>query len=109
MIVEIAFVIAMMVFFGHATTWDGQINAWIRKFINEDSKLSNPVYNCPICMTPWWGTLFYILIWGWGGWREWIAVIGCASGLSVFSVIANYAKDYFNRFDDIEKGKKKCC
>lgn len=92
--IGIAFAIAMMVFFGHATTWDGGIFAFIRNIIDEKSKISKPIYSCPICMTPWWGTLFYIIIWQWNGWREWIVVIGCASGINVFSVIFIYIKDY---------------
>jgi hypothetical protein len=106
-----AFIISMTIFFGHASTWDGQINSWVRKIINEDSKFSNPIYNCPICMTPWWGTLMYIVLWGWGGWREWIATVGCASGISVFNVIFNYAKDYFisRTFNEKKKEEGGCC
>jgi hypothetical protein len=102
-----AFIIAMIVLFIHATTWEGQIMSWVKKLVNEDSYISKPIYGCPICMTPWWGTATYLILFGWGGWRDWLGIIGCASGISVISVIGIYIKDYCaNRTFD---NKNKCC
>ena len=58
--------------------------------------ISKPIYNCPICMTPWWGTLIYWLFFGLSI-PDWLLTVGAASGISVISVILIYAKDYFKK------------
>ena len=107
--------IALIILAGHSFTWDGHIFNGIRKLISEDGKISKPIYNCPICMTPWWGTFFYWLVFdGFNSEigttidiiRIWFVTIGAATGFSVISVILIYAKDYFSaRTPD----KNSCC
>ncbi len=95
-----ALAIAMIILFLHATTWDGHIFEGIRKYIDEDKKISKPIYNCPICMTPWWGSLIYFLLmpYGdmatWQGWQSYLLTIGAAGGMSVISVILIVIKDF---------------
>lgn len=107
--IEHSLMIALIIFAGHSFTWDGQIFCGIRRLIDEESKISKPIYNCPICMTPWWGTLIWFLFFritytiDWdtqevertvAGVREWFLTIGPATGISVVFVILNYIKDY---------------
>lgn len=98
---ENALIIALIILFLHATTWDGHIFEGIRKYISEDSKISKPIYNCPICMTPWWGTVIYWLFFAgsykvWSTWQDWLLTVGAASGFGVISVILIHAKDFFS-------------
>lgn len=92
--VEIGLVISLIVLFLHACTWDGQIFSFVRNWISEDSKISNPIYNCPVCMQFWWGTAIYLILFGWGGWKHWAISIGSGEGFCVLYVIAIYIKDY---------------
>jgi hypothetical protein len=94
--IENSLVIALIIFFLHATTWDTHIFSGIRKLISEDSMISKPIYNCPICMTPWWGSLIYWLFFA-HSFTDWLLTVGAAAGLSVISVILIYAKDYFKK------------
>lgn len=59
---EKAFIIAFIVYFIKATTWKGMI------FYNLTQKIEHwpefvrkPLYECPICMTPWWGIVIYLV------------------------------------------------
>lgn len=94
--IENSLIISLIILFLHSTTWDGHIFEKIRKWIKEDSKISKPIYNCPICMTPWWGTLIYWLFMH-ISFVDYLLTVGAASGLSVISVILIAAKDYFNK------------
>ncbi|WMJ72947.1 hypothetical protein RCC89_07195 [Cytophagaceae bacterium ABcell3] len=59
---EQAFAIAFIVYFIKATTWRGMIfHPIILKLRTLPSYIKKPVYECPICMTPWWGALIYFL------------------------------------------------
>lgn len=93
---ETSALISLIVLFIHATTWDKQLMSWIKKIIKPDWYISKPIYGCPMCMTPYWGTA----IWYWlfdgsfTEWETWLATILAASGWSVVSVILIYIKDY---------------
>lgn len=54
--------------------------------------ISKPVYGCPICMTPWWGTIIYWMFFGTSG-VDWLLTIGCAAGMGVLSVVFIDIKD----------------
>lgn len=91
---ENSLIIALIILFLHATTWDGHIFSGIRKLIDEESTISKPIYNCPICMTPWWGTAIYWIFFNISV-TDWLLTVGAAAGLSVISVVLIHAKDYF--------------
>jgi hypothetical protein len=44
-----------------------------------------PVFACPICMVPYYGSFFYILCM-WSSWREWAVVIFAAMGINTILV-----------------------
>ncbi len=71
--------------FLHATTWEGMIFGKINNIIKPESILYKPVYACPICMTPWWGTIIYLLFFH-ISFIDWVLTIGCAGGFSTLSL-----------------------
>lgn len=89
-----ASIIALIVLFLHACTWDGMIFSGVKRLIKPELEISKPLYGCPICMAFWWGTAIYLLFFGWVSVINWACVIGSACGLSVFSVVAIDVKDY---------------
>lgn len=88
--IQQAVVISMIILAIHSFTWQGMIFNGIKKLIKPEWHISKPIYGCPICMTPWWGTLMYAVFF-WSGsfyqWIDWLCVVGCATGFSVISVI----------------------
>ncbi|MFO8147976.1 MAG: hypothetical protein ACQEWG_03650 [Bacteroidota bacterium] len=57
-----AFIIAFIVYFLKATTWKGMIfHKPKEKLENLPSYIRKPFFECPICMTPWWGIVVYLL------------------------------------------------
>lgn len=63
----------------------GFLNRWFKKKLPE--KLWKPVFNCPFCMCPWYGSIIY-----WIFFHEsilgWLLVTGTASGLITFFIAA---------------------
>lgn len=52
---------ALAIVFIHSTTWDGMINAWLRRLLyRAPIWIRKPLYLCPICMTSFWGTLLWL-------------------------------------------------
>lgn len=51
-------------------------------------KISQPIFSCPVCMAPWYGTVLYWLIpWSTIGlpahnWVAWLVIIICCLGLN---------------------------
>jgi len=89
-----AFFISLIVLFIHATTWEGMIFEKIKDYIKPEGMLYKPLYGCPICMTPWWGTLLYLLFWDPYSLEGWFWTIGVASGFSVLWVCALSLRDW---------------
>lgn len=83
----------MIILFIHATTWKGMIFEGIKKIIKPEGHLYKPIYGCPICMVPYYGSLIYFLFFK-ISWIDWILTIGTAGGLSVVSVLLIDIKDY---------------
>ncbi len=96
-----AFIIAFIVYFIKATTWRGMIFhnvserlKWLPK------KLRKPLFECPICMTPWWGVALY-LIGHYAGLQEFaelsfrrlLFTVFVAAGINTFFLILNKIYD----------------
>lgn len=101
-----ALLISMSVLFIHATTWDGMIMDWIKKIFNPDWYICKPLYTCPICMTPWWGSLIYYIFFWSGDWKQYAITILAASGISVINVFGIYIMDYCK---SRTRDKDECC
>ena len=60
--IQAAFIIAFIVYFIKATTWKGMIFHEIcNKLEKWPETIRKPLYECPVCMTPWWGVLIYLV------------------------------------------------
>lgn len=87
-----ALIISFIVLFIHATTWEGHIFEGVKKIIKPEGKLYKPIYGCPICMCPWWGTVLYLILFN-ESFKDWFITIGAAAGLSVLYVLLIQIKD----------------
>jgi hypothetical protein len=87
-----AFIIAMIVLFIHACTWRGMIFEGIKKIIKPEGHLYKPIYGCPICMTPYYGTIIYLIFFRISV-TDWLLTVGTASGMSVIAVLLIDIKD----------------
>lgn len=81
--IEKIIITSLIVFAIWATMWEEAIFEFIRNWGEEylPKKLQKPVFDCPVCMAPWYGTGIYWLVWG-NGYVEWIVVIIAAMGLN---------------------------
>src|SRR6478672_955070 len=63
MIILNAITIGLIVYFLKYTTWPGQI--WERPYKWLESRIDEywfkPLLGCPVCMTPWWGSILYVM------------------------------------------------
>jgi hypothetical protein len=93
--IEFAFLISLMVIFLHVCTWEGmllqRVPVW---FWNAPVWIKKPLYDCPVCMSPWWGSLiiavFGLLTGYWPHWWVWICEVFVAGGISaLFSSLLN--------------------
>jgi hypothetical protein len=56
-----AFIIAFIVYFIKASTWRGMILYGIKERLCDLPEfIKKPLFDCPVCMTPWWGTAIYV-------------------------------------------------
>ena len=87
--IELSILIAFAVLFIHTTTNEGHIFEDVANWL--DTKLPDwiikPLYGCPICMSFWYGSVFYIL---YHGLDKWIfLVVFCAAGINAAIVNLN--------------------
>lgn len=81
--------LAFIILFLHATTWEGMIfENLYEKTYKWPTWLKKVLFDCPICMAPWVGSLL-LVIWGisTGHWLtapQWIAVLLIAAGINTF-------------------------
>ena len=90
-----ALLISLIVLFIHSCTWDGMIFARIKDYIKPKGMLYKPIYGCPICMTPYYGTLIYLLFIN-VSFADYIMTIGGASGFSVLWICVLAIRNYLN-------------
>jgi hypothetical protein len=87
--IELSILIAFAVLFIHTTTNEGHIFEDVANWL--DTKLPDwiikPLYGCPICMSFWWGSAFYILYKGIDIWM--LIVVFCAAGINAAIVNLN--------------------
>jgi len=96
-----AFIIAFIVYFIKATTWKGMIfHGLIEKLNWLPKKLKKPLFECPICMTPWWGVAIYLIghyagleEFGELSFRRLIFTVFAAAGINTLFLILNKIYD----------------
>ena len=103
-----AFIIAFIVYFIKATTWKGMIfHGVIEKLEWLPKKLKKPLFECPVCMTPWWGVLIY-LIGHYAGLEEFseltfrrlVFTVFAAAGINTLFLILNKIYDTLATHED---------
>jgi hypothetical protein len=87
-----AFIIAMIVLFIHACSWKGMIFEGVKKLIKPVGHIYKPIYGCPICMTPYYGTIIYLIFFKLSV-LDWLLTIGAAAGIGVIAVLFIDIKD----------------
>lgn len=85
--IEKIFIISFLTMFIWATMLEGNIFGFVRTkwFKNLPEYWQKPIFDCPICLCPYYGTALYWLIFGYS-WQEWLIVIFCAAGVNTVFV-----------------------
>lgn len=68
----------MMVFAIWFTMQEGEIFGFVQKYSHW--KVAPPLFDCPICMVPWHGSVIYVILWG-VNW-QWPVVVIAAMGIN---------------------------
>ena len=94
--IEFILIIAFSVLFIHSCTWEGMIlESVVKVFWKAPVWIKKPLFECPICMTPWWGSLIIVLSCinsgVWIDWFSWIIIIITAGGIN--SVLDKFIND----------------
>lgn len=54
--ISIITITALIVLFFHVCTWKGMVFSFVSEFFKDfPDYIKKPLYDCPICMAPWWG------------------------------------------------------
>jgi len=105
--IEQAFIIAFIVYFIKATTWKGMIfHRPKEKLIGLPSYIRKPFFECPVCMTPWWGMVVYLLA-HYSGIEEFAELtfarlfftVMVSSGINTVILLFNKVYDLLNKSD----------
>jgi len=78
-----AFIIAMTVLSIWYTMQEGEIFGFVTKYGDKyiPEQIQPPLYSCNVCMTFWWGSGIYWLVWR-HNWVEWLIVVIVAMGIN---------------------------
>lgn len=86
--IGLIFIISFMVLFINVTFWEGMIFEGIGKQLKKLPEfIQKPLFDCPICMAPWWGSGILLIgqlnkLWHVNNWFEWIVVVLAAGGVN---------------------------
>ncbi len=82
-----ALIIAFAIFGYYSCFWEKMIfgggAAWLKQRLPE--YLCKPLFECPICMVPWYGVPLYLYLWGWN--KELVPIIFAAMGINAIVVV----------------------
>lgn len=107
---EQAAIIALIVYFIKASTWKGMILYNSKEKLNWlPSYIRKPFFECPVCMTPWWGIIVYIIA-HYSGIEEFekltiarlLFTVFVSAGINTVILLLNKIYDQIN---NIENGK----
>ena len=78
-------VISLCVFSIWYTLQPGEIFGWWGNILSRilPAWLHDPAFECPVCMTAWYGSAVYYLFFFSGSWQDWVLTVIGAMGLSV--------------------------
>lgn len=100
---EHATIIALLVLAVWYVMQDGEIFAKLGDFFYKHTpkKIHPALFECPICMTAWYGSALYILIYGVN--IQWPIVVICAMGINVVVNKLSPDKEAPNLTDKVEE------
>ena len=82
---EHAAVISGFCWFLYAVTQKEMIFEWFPNWIGSQKwfpqRWRNPLFECPVCSCPWWGTAIYLILWH-ASIPDWIVTVFCAGGIN---------------------------
>lgn len=84
-------IIALLVLAIWYTMQEGEIFGFMQAYSNW--KIAPALFDCNVCMSPWWGSLLYVLIYG-INW-QWPVVVIAAMGLNA-AINKLSPKDHIN-------------
>lgn len=61
----------------------GFVSRWVGKRVHPN--IQKPIYACTVCMSMWYGSTFYWIIWG-NSWQEWLTITFCSMGANAIIV-----------------------
>lgn len=77
----------MLVWAIHAVFWNNMIlgfaSRWVSKIVPQWVQF--PLYGCVVCMSPYYGSAAYWIIWG-NSWQEWVVCVLSVMGLNAILV-----------------------
>jgi hypothetical protein len=83
---EQATIIALLVLSIWYTYQEGEIFGFVQKWETSIGKPFQALFGCNVCMTPWYGSVLYWLIYGlWlnvATWQAWLVVVITAMGIN---------------------------
>lgn len=86
--IQLIFIISLTVLFLHVCTWEGMIFGSIGKLLKSlPNYIRKPLYDCPICMSVWWGSIILYIGTITDAWYqpklfEWILIVFSAGGIN---------------------------
>lgn len=80
--IEQIIIIALLVLSIWYTFQEGEIFGFVSVYGDRlPEKLQQPLFACNVCMSPYYGSVIYWLLWG-NNWIEWLVVVIGAMGLN---------------------------
>jgi hypothetical protein len=78
-------VISLCVFSIWYVMQPGEIFGWLGNILSRilPAWLHDPAFECPVCMTAWYGSGIYYLFFFNGSWQDWVLTVIGAMGLNV--------------------------
>lgn len=86
--IQLILIVALTVLFLHVCTWEGMIFGFIHSGLKQlPDYIKKPIYDCPICMSVWWGSIILYIGTITDAWYqpklfEWILIVFSAGGIN---------------------------
>jgi hypothetical protein len=78
-----ALIIALIVVLIHTIFKPGMVLGKLGKAMyGLPTMLKKPLFHCVVCMTPWYGSLIYLLLYNWTSFVQYLATIIVAAGIN---------------------------
>lgn len=102
---EKIFIVTLIVWGVHVLFWDSMILGFISRWLMYRIPvfIIKPLYACPVCMTPYYGTIVYIIMWKFDV-ADWGLTLFASMGLS--GIIVSFIPETITIEDDDSPGEE---